>query len=88
MVNKIELAKVLSEVSEELDRAVAAFPAFHSAHEGHSTLREEFEELWDEVKVKQGQRLVHRMRHEAIQVAAMAVRFVLDLCGDDKAGQK
>lgn len=74
-------------VDHELRSAVEAYPAFNSAHEGHSVIREEFEELWDEVKVRQGRRDVAKMRHEAIQLAAMAIRFVMDVC-DGGRGQK
>jgi hypothetical protein len=51
----------------------------HSAHEGISVLREEFEELWDEVKMKHPD--VDKMRSEVIQVGAMALAFLLEVCG-------
>ena len=53
-----------------------------SAHEGYAVLLEEVDELWDEVK-KNPSKYAHRdkdMRKEAIQIAAMAIRFVLDVC--------
>jgi hypothetical protein len=47
-----------------------------SGEEGAMVLREEVDELWDEIKRNQtGCALV-----EATQVAAMAVRFIADLC--------
>jgi hypothetical protein len=67
----------------EFYRATSEFPAFHSAHEGYAVLKEEVDELWDEVKTKRVQfPELHRaaMRKEAIQVAAMAIRFVFDVC--------
>jgi NTP pyrophosphatase (non-canonical NTP hydrolase) len=67
----------VDEVTLELDRARAKFPAFHSAHEGFAVLMEEVDELWDEVRAN-GSR--ERMRAEAIQVAAMALRFISDVC--------
>ena len=66
---------ILSEVCEELARA-EAWPAFHSAHEGYAMLLEEVDELWEHVKVNQKKRALGAMRAEAIQVAAMAVKFV------------
>ena len=77
---------VFTDVMSELEKAVDAYPAFNSAHEGFGILKEEVDELWDEVKVKQGARDINKMRQEAIQVAAMAIRFAVDVCHDD-AGQ-
>lgn len=72
-----EIDAALAEVRAELLRAIAKFPPFNSAHEGYAVLAEEVDELWDDVKrdFAQGQRA------EAVQVAAMAVRFVTDLGG-------
>lgn len=47
----------------------------------------EVDELWDHVKVNQKRRNLDGMRKEAIQVAAMAVRFVRDVC-DGHRGAK
>lgn len=74
-----ELGKVLVEVSRELERAMK-WPAMNSAHEGYAVLLEEVDELWDIVKQNQKTRDVEKMRAEAIQVAAMAIRFVMDVC--------
>lgn len=49
-----------------------------SAHEGYAVLLEEVDELWDHVKTKQSKRDLAAMRKEAIQVAAMALRFAAD----------
>lgn len=74
--------EALSEVTEEIYAAVSSYPPFNSAHEGMGVLREEVDELWDEVKVKQGKRDIAAMRHEACQVAAMAIRFMAEICRD------
>lgn len=66
---------ILVEICEELDRA-DKWPGFNSAHEGYAILREEVDELWDHVKVNQKKRDLDAMRAEAIQVAAMAIKFV------------
>jgi hypothetical protein len=65
---------LLNEVKEELRRARSKFPSFKSQHEGYAVILEELDELWDDVK--QNKRL--HARKEAIQVAAMALRFILD----------
>jgi len=64
-------------IQNEAKRAAEKFPAFNSAHEGYAVLLEEVDELWDEVKR-------HDIDHdamiaEAIQVGAMALRFVADM---------
>lgn len=64
------------EVVEELARARAKFEPFNSAHEGYAVILEEVEELWEEVRKDSSS---EKLRAEAIQVAAMAMRFVLDI---------
>jgi len=63
----------------ELKRALR-WPPMNSAHEGYAVLAEEVDELWDHVKVKQGERNIPEMTYEAVQVAAMALRFIVDVC--------
>ncbi len=72
-------ATVAGEALAELIRARTLFPVpLRSAHEGFAVLQEEVDELWTEVKVRTKSR--ERMRAEAIQVAAMAIKFVSDVC--------
>ena len=75
----MNLQDVLYEVEAEMARAIAKFPPFHSAHEGYAIILEELEELKTEVFKKKSERDRIRMKKEAIQVAAMAIRFVVDL---------
>lgn len=60
----------------ELIEARRKFSTFHSAHEGFAILKEEVDELWTEVK--HGTK--ERQKEEAIQVAAMALRFLIECC--------
>lgn len=64
----------------ELHRASSLFPPFTSAHEGYAILLEEVDELWEEVKKSPAQRDPEKLRAEAVQVAAMALRFLQDVC--------
>lgn len=75
-----ELLKMLQ---NEIDFAQLNFPAFNSAHEGYAVLLEEVDELWEHVKTNQKKRDISLMRKEAIQVAAMAMRFALDVCNEE-----
>jgi hypothetical protein len=68
----------INEVSAELARAVRKFGPFHSGHEGYAVILEELCELWDEIKPQHQNPVA--MRSEAAQVAAMALRFMIDIC--------
>lgn len=70
---------IIGEVTREFSRATELNGTFNSAHEGYAVILEELDELWQEVKLKERLRSKEKMRIEAIQVAAMAVRFVHDL---------
>lgn len=72
----------------EVRRAKAAWPGeFNSAHEGFAILNEEFDELRGHVWTNQKRRDLAAMRKEAIQVAAMALRFAAEVC-DETRGRK
>lgn len=64
-------------IRSELVRAQAKFPGFHSGHEGWAVIREELDELWDAIKANDPT----HASYEAVQVAAMALRFLVD-CSD------
>lgn len=77
----------ITEIRDEYARAAAQHAKQNSAHEGYAVLLEEVDELWDVVKTNPkklpGGEVEWRsmLRKEAIQVGAMAVRFVTDVCG-------
>jgi hypothetical protein len=68
----------IEDVLKELEYARTHFAAFNSAHEGYAVLLEEVDELWDEIKKKEPCPI--KVRAETIQVAAMALRFLEDIC--------
>jgi NTP pyrophosphatase (non-canonical NTP hydrolase) len=70
----------LDDVLEEYQRATKQHGSFNSAHEGYAVILEELDELWEEVRKKAKQRSKEYIRKEAIQIAAMAVRFITDIC--------
>ena len=70
-------------IRAELFRAIERRPAFHSAHEGYGAILDELAKLWDEMCKQydtQGRRAA--IRKEATQVAAMTIRFLIDVCDD------
>ena len=74
-----DIEKAISEVKKELDLAIDTYEPFNSYHEGFAVLLEEVNELWDEIKMKPALREKLRLRSEAKQVAAMALRFMVNL---------
>ena len=73
----VPLEDVLSDVGEEVVTALDRFPSLNSPHEGWAVIKEEMDELWEEVKANRGRG--EDALYEAKQVAAMAVRYILDL---------
>ena len=73
------VGKVLIEVRSELLNAIREFPPFNSPHEGKAVIEEELDELWAHVKANTGRS--DAAYREAIQVAAMALRYAVDLFG-------
>lgn len=75
----------LMAVRDEVTRAQKLWPRpFSCAHEGISVIREEFEELWDEVKLNEKKRDLEKIRKEAVQVAAMAIRFIVEVIDEGR----
>jgi hypothetical protein len=69
---------------DECKRAMENWPPFNSAHEGWAVIQEEIKELTDWVFTNQKKRDLTAMRREAIQVAAMAIRFAAEICNEEK----
>jgi hypothetical protein len=69
--------EALGQVHDEFARATSIHGKFNSAHEGFAVLKEEIDELWEEVKRRD--RLPDHLRKEAVQVGAMALRFLVDI---------
>ena len=71
-------------VVQELKRASRLHRPMASPHEAYAILQEEAEEFWDEIRTCKHWRTDaearDRMRKEATQIAAMAMRFILDIC--------
>ena len=82
---RMQSSSAVDDMMAELARARTKFPTpFHSPHEGWAILMEEVEELKREAfwGVPADRRAL--MRKEAIQCAAMALRFVEDCCDTEQ----
>jgi hypothetical protein len=72
---------VCLEVLNEVKRSKVLYPEeFRSPHEGLGIIAEEFTELQEHIFTNHKRRDVAAMRKEAIQLAAMAVKFAVDIC--------
>lgn len=74
-----ELKQIVEEAALEYAAAEATKGKFNSFHQGISVIREEFEELWDEVKKRSVNRDKDAMRREAVQIIAATMHFIKDL---------
>ena len=77
MNEDIKIATIMIAVEAELRRAVKLHGPMKSFHEGYAVILEELDELWDEVKMQVPD--TEKLHKEAIHVAAMASRFMVDL---------
>jgi hypothetical protein len=77
-------ALAIQDVEDELDAAMTHWPPMNSAHEGYGVLAEEFRELETIVFQKQKNRNLEDLRKEAKQVAAMAIRFMIEICNEER----
>lgn len=73
-------ARVLQDAGAELAKALRKYPKMHGPHEGYAVILEELDELKAEIWKKPKKRSLQKMRKEAVQIAAMALRFMMDVC--------
>lgn len=69
--------QVVADVCKELQKAMKVNQLFSSPHHGYAIILEELDELWDEVRKRKPD--VKNMRSEAVQVAAMAIKFIMSM---------
>lgn len=67
--------EILLKVKKELLKANKKFPPFNSSHEGYAVIKEEVDEMWDDIK----NNLVAHSCIECIQVGAMAIKYIASM---------
>ena len=72
--------RVADEVVREWQRARVKNAPMRGAHEGYAVLLEEVDKLWDAVKAFPKRSTLADMRKEAMQIAAMAMAFMFEVC--------
>ena len=75
-----QYASLANHVYQELLRARKMHAPMRGPHEGYAVLLEEVDELWSEVKAKTFDKAA--ARKEALQVAAMALAFAVEVCDE------
>ena len=74
----VKLNNVITSVTDELASANVNFGVFKSPHEGVAIIQEEFEEF--KASVFWPNKSDSDMASECTQLAAMAIRFLMDIC--------
>lgn len=71
----MEYSRAIELIIVELESSFHKHPhrGFNSTHEGYGVIKEEFDEMWDAIKVNR----IERSCSEAIQVAAMCVLYLM-----------
>lgn len=65
-------------IDDEIARVQAIENTYNNFHEASAVIREEYEELWDEIKMKHHS--VEKIRYEAVHLAATTLRLLTELC--------
>jgi hypothetical protein len=80
---RAKIQAVLDEVEAELIAAYEKFPNFRSAHEGVAIVEEEFLEFREAAYWPHKQERYTQDEDEARQLAAMSIRYIVDVCCSD-----
>lgn len=68
---------IFLEICDEISAARNKYQRdFASLHEAYGVIKEEFDELWDEIKLKNPD--PDKLHHEAMQTAAMLFRLMIE----------
>lgn len=65
-------------ISQEFYKARKKFAPMRGPHEGYAVILEELDEAWDEIKANN----IPKARKEMLQVAAMALAFLVEVGND------
>ena len=82
----MKIVDAVAAIEAEYRRSMSLFPNFNSPHEGYAVLLEEVDELWESIKNRKPGRkdlerasLLSDMQEEAVQIGAMAVKFLVSM---------
>jgi hypothetical protein len=78
------IGKSIKTIISEYNHTITKHAPFHSTYEGWALIKQEVDELWEEIKKEGNGGSKEVMLKEAAQIGAMAMRFIIDLSIDDK----
>lgn len=78
-------SEIIELINTEINLANSKYSAFRRTHEGYAIIKEEVDELWDEIKRSKATDANELMVNEAIQIAAMAIKFIESLYNNKKS---
>ena len=76
----MEVNEALQAIKSEFERSNKLYKSFNSNHEAYAVILEELDEVWDEIKKSKEVTGNEAMKKELIQVGAMVVKFLDNLC--------
>ncbi len=71
------IKEAFTQLEGEISRALLKHKAMNSPHEGWAVIKEELDELWEHVRADTGNGA--EARAEALQIAAMGIRYAIDV---------
>lgn len=77
-LDKQRLRQIVSKVRTEIILATSKYGKFKDSGQAYCVIAKELCELHDEIFLKHQNK--QRMEEEALQVAAMVIRFIMDVC--------
>lgn len=75
----MKISKSLKLFKKEYKRACKLYSKFNSNHEAYAVIKEELDELWDEIRKNKGINGNEQIKHELIQIGAMVVKYLKNL---------
>jgi len=68
--------KLIKMIDREIQEGFARYNQYHNSHEHYAVLQEEVDEWWDAIKGNTSH--THESLYELIQIAAVALRYVIE----------
>ena len=79
------IGRAIRLIIPEYNQIICKNPPLQNTYEGWALLEQGVEQLWAEMKKEKNNRSTEQMRKEAILISATAMRFIIDLCLEEKS---